>query len=237
VLVELDGVRLLTDPVVRQRAGVLVRTASPVEPSLLDGIDAVLISHLHADHTDLPSLRGLDCPLVIAPRGAGHWLGKRVGCAVREISVGEEVAVGNVRIGATPALHDPRRWPLGVRAQPIGYVIAGEGGSAYFAGDTDLFPAMAELAGSVDLALLPVAGWGATLGPGHLDPVRAAEAAARIAPRVAIPIHWGTLAPMWPIKRHPDPGAPPLDFAAHAARLAPDVDIRVIEPGERTLVE
>jgi L-ascorbate metabolism protein UlaG (beta-lactamase superfamily) len=238
VLIELDGLRLLTDPVVRQRTGLLVRVAPPVEAPLLEGVDAVLLSHLHADHVDLPSLRRLDGTLVVAPRGAGRWLRKRVDREVREISVGEEIEVAGVRVTATPAVHDGRRWPLGVRAQPLGYVVLGSsGGSAYFAGDTDLFPEMAALAGSVDVALLPVAGWGATLGPGHLDPLRAAEAAARIAPRVAIPIHWGTLAPSWPIKRHPEPSTPPREFAAHAARLAPEVDVRVLEPGERTVVD
>ena len=58
---------------------------------------------------------------------------------------------------------------------------------------------MSELAGSIDLALLPVWGWGPTLGPGHLDPARAATAAALIAPRVAVPIHWGTFALRWPL--------------------------------------
>ena len=52
---------------------------------------------------------------------------------------------------------------------------------------------MEELAGRIDVALLPIAGWGPRLGPGHLNPQRAAEAAALIRPRVAIPIHWGTL--------------------------------------------
>ena len=63
----------------------------------------------------------------------------------------------------------------------------------YAAGDTDLFDGMAGLP-SPDVALLPVWGWGPTLGPGHLDPVRAAEAVARLRPRVAVPVHWGTFA-------------------------------------------
>jgi L-ascorbate metabolism protein UlaG (beta-lactamase superfamily) len=138
---------------------------------------------------------------------------------------------------ATEARHDARRWPLGVRAEPLGFAVRGSGGSAYFAGDTDLFDAMGDLAGSIDVALLPVSGWGATLGPGHLDAARAAEAAARIAPRVAVPVHWGTLAPVWPMKRHPDPRAPPVEFAARVARDAPGVEVRVLEPGARTVVD
>src|SRR3954469_23695288 len=76
VLIELDRVRLLTDPVVRDRVGPLVRVAPPVRSSALDAIDAVLLSHLHADHADAPSLRQVKSPLVIAPRGAGRWLAK-----------------------------------------------------------------------------------------------------------------------------------------------------------------
>jgi L-ascorbate metabolism protein UlaG (beta-lactamase superfamily) len=237
VLLELDGVRLLTDPVVRDRVGPLVRVPPPVSPEMIDGIDAVLLSHLHADHTDIPSLRSVGSPLVVAPRGSGPWLGKRLGARVRELGAGEEQRVGPVRVTATPATHDPRRWPLGPRATPIGFMIRGAAGSAYFAGDTDLFPAMAQLAGSIDVALLPIAGWGPTLGPGHLDAERAARAVAMIAPRVAVPIHWGTLAPRRPMRRHPDPARPPQEFATLVAQRAPGVEVRVLAPGERTVVE
>jgi L-ascorbate metabolism protein UlaG (beta-lactamase superfamily) len=113
----------------------------------------------------------------------------------------------------------------------VGYVVRGASGSAYFAGDTDLFPEMGGLAGSIDVALLPVAGWGATLGPGHLDPERAAQAAARIAPRVAIPIHWGTLAPIGspaPLRE------PAIEFAREVERRAPAVRVLLLEPGQST---
>ena len=115
------------------------------------------------------------------------------------------------------------------RTAAVGYVLAGTQ-SVYFAGDTDLFSGMAAL-GPVDLALLPVAGWGPRLPPGHLDPARAAEAAALIRPRIAIPIHWGTYAP-W----RPSPGddTPALEFATKAATLAPDVEVRVLRPGDTT---
>jgi L-ascorbate metabolism protein UlaG (beta-lactamase superfamily) len=64
------------------------------------------------------------------------------------------------------------------------------------AGDTGLFPAMRLLAGRVDVALLPVGGWGPTLGRGHLDPRGAAEAVAQVHPAIAMPIHWGALYPV-----------------------------------------
>ena len=237
VLLELDGVRLLTDPVVRDRVGPLARTAPAVAPGVLEGIDAVLLSHLHADHADLASLRLVGSPLTIAPHGSERWLRRRVAGTVCELGVGEERSLGAVRVTATPAVHDARRWPRGPSASPIGFTVTGAGGSAYFAGDTDLFPGMADLAGSIDVALLPVSGWGPTLGPGHLDAERAASAAAAIAPRVAVPIHWGTLAPRKPLRRHPDPDRPPRDFARLVAERAPQVEVRVLGPGERTVVE
>jgi len=106
-------------------------------------------------------------------------------------------------------------------------VIAGTQ-SIYFAGDTDLFDEMATL-GPIDLALLPVAGWGLRLPPGHLDPQRAAEALLRIQPRVAIPIHWGTYAP-WRAPAFDD--TPARTFAELAATKAPGVEVRVLRPGE-----
>jgi L-ascorbate metabolism protein UlaG (beta-lactamase superfamily) len=104
----------------------------------------------------------------------------------------------------------------------------------YFAGDTDLFPGMAKLRKRVDVALLPVWGWGRGVGPGHLDPDRAARAAAIISPEIAIPIHWGTFAISRPARRPADPGWPPRRFATLVGELAPAVQVRVLEPGERT---
>jgi L-ascorbate metabolism protein UlaG (beta-lactamase superfamily) len=106
--------------------------------------------------------------------------------------------------------------------------------SVYFAGDTDLFDEMAGLRESVDVALLPVWGWGPSVGAGHLDPERAAQAAALIEPAVAIPIHWGTFALPWVALRGlPDEERerPAREFAAFAAQRAPGVEVRVLAVG------
>ncbi len=235
-LIELDGVRLLTDPVLNDRIGPLRRIASPVDPGLGERVDAVLLSHLHADHAELRSLRTLAAlTIVFAPRGAARWLARHGVRNVEELSPGEEAPLGAVRITATPARHGRRRWPLGVEAEPIGFVAAGSQG-VYFAGDTDLFAAMSALAGRVDVALLPIAGWGPTLGPGHLDPERAVQAAALIAARLVVPIHWGTFALGWPLAQKLDHQQPAEQFAALMAGALPEVDVRVLAPGERTEV-
>ncbi|MDQ3871147.1 MAG: MBL fold metallo-hydrolase [Chloroflexota bacterium] len=237
VLLELDGARLLTDPVLRDRVGPLRRQAPTVPPAVYRDVDAVLISHLHWDHLDLPSLRLLraSTPLIV-PRGAAGALRRRGFAAVEELAVGEWAAVKHVRVQATPANHGGMGNPIAPGAAALGFVVSGSH-SIYFAGDTDLFEGMADLAETLDAALLPVWGWGPVLGPGHLDPARAATALRLLRPRVALPIHWGTLSPIgvariggrWLSE-------PPRAFARHAATVAPHVEVRVLTPGAFTVL-
>ncbi|HYI99672.1 MAG TPA: MBL fold metallo-hydrolase [Thermoleophilaceae bacterium] len=236
VLVERDGVRLLTDPVLRGRVVHLRRQGGPVDIAALGRIDAVLISHTHRDHLDVPSLRQVASPdvTVVVPPGTGEQVASIGFGAIRELAVGTSTKVDGLQITATPARHDSARHPFGTPGESVGYLI-GAHRSAYFAGDTDLFPEMAELAGRIDVALLPVWGWGPTLGAGHLSPERAARALTLLRPRVAVPIHWGTLFPVGLARlRAPLLYRPPHEFAHAAARLAPAVDVRVLVPGEST---
>jgi L-ascorbate metabolism protein UlaG (beta-lactamase superfamily) len=232
VHVELDGVRLLTDPLLRARLGHLIRHGPMPDPALLRGLDAVLISHLHLDHLHFPSLRRLDPGVrVLVPHGAGDLVRGNGFTRVEELRAGDVVTVGDVAVTAVPAIHDRRRRPLfgGPAADPIGFVI---GGRVYFAGDTDLFDAMAELRGT-DLALIPVWGWGPSLGEGHLDPPAAAPAPELVRPRVAVPIHRAPVDPrgLARYNRHRLTD-PPHEFAAAVAELAPEVDVRVLTPGQ-----
>ena len=234
VLIELDGTRLLTDPVLRDRVLHLRRHAPPVPAAVTERIDAVLISHLHGDHLDLPSLRRVDpSARLLVPQGAAPVVRKAGREDVEELVPGDEARIGSLRVVALHAEHQHRRWTVGgAAAHPLGYEVRGTS-TVYFAGDTDLFPGMEELRGRIDVALLPVWGWGTTLGPGHLDPRRAAEAAALIRPRVAVPIHWGTLFPVGRTRRHGHLlHDPPRDFARHVAELAPEVEVALLEPGE-----
>jgi len=236
VHVDLDGVRLLTDPMLRNRVAHL-RRATRVSPRAVRGVDAVLISHGHYDHLDLPSLEKLGKKLpIVVPRGLGGLLRKKRFESVLEIEAGETLAMGDVEIRAVRAEHDRSRGPFGASADPVGYVVSGST-SIYFAGDTDLFDEMADL-GPVDVALIPIWGWGPGLGGGHLDPGRAAVAVARIGPRVVVPIHWGTYFPIH-LGLAGRPGfvdLPPVEFAAALKEHAPGVELRVLRPGEATEV-
>jgi L-ascorbate metabolism protein UlaG (beta-lactamase superfamily) len=191
-----------------------------------------LISHFHHDHLDLPSLKLVpgDAEMLL-PR-PGSSLVKRLGQRrVREVTVGEAVEVRGVRVLATPARHNGLRVPFGPQGDCLGYLIDGSQ-RIYFAGDTDVFDEMAEVA-PVDVALLPVAGWGPVLGPGHMGPLEAVHALQLLRPRIAVPIHWGSLAPIgmhfraWSYLTRP-----PLVFADLARRKRPEVAVHVLEPGQ-----
>jgi L-ascorbate metabolism protein UlaG (beta-lactamase superfamily) len=233
VLIDTLGVRILTDPLLGNRVAHLRRQAPPVDRDAISGIDLVLISHIHEDHLHLPSLRRLDpSARVIAPAGAVPML-ERAGIQnVQGLHAGDTARVGGVTIVGTKARHSGFRYPFGPSAEPMGFVVRGSK-SVYFAGDTDLFDEMNSLEPRLDLAVLPVWGWGPTLSRGHLNPVRAATALTMLQPRVAVPIHWGTYLPLGMAWMKPTfLTRPPADFQTAANRIAPEVEVRILEPGE-----
>lgn len=231
VLIALDGVRAITDPLLRKQI-LHLRRAAPLELEEVRELDVVLLSHLHYDHLDLPSVRRLDrsTPFVV-PRGAGALVSRQGFRSVVELDAGEETRVGAIMVRAVPAEHGSSRI-FGTRAAALGFVVAGSR-QIYFAGDTDLFPGMADLGESLDVALIPIWGWGPSIGPGHLDPRRAAEALEILRPRVAVPIHWGTYYPLTSKRRSPPAflSAPAEEFERLAAELAPSVEVRVLPVG------
>ncbi len=229
-LVELDGVRLLTDPILRSRVGPLRWRAPLRAPEEARAPDAVLVSHLHRDHADLPSLRGLGTARrLIVPRGAGSFFAGRGFSAVEELAPGDGATIGAVTVTAVPAIHDGSRTPLR-RGSAVGFLIAGTR-RVYFAGDTDLFDGMRDL-DRPDLALLPIWGWGPNLGEGHMDPARAAEATELIHPGIVVPIHWGTLYPRFLERLRPAPLTdPPERFARALESLDSPAELRLLAPG------
>jgi L-ascorbate metabolism protein UlaG (beta-lactamase superfamily) len=238
VLLELGGARLLTDPLLRDRVGHLRRQSASPDPAALEDLDAVLVSHLHLDHLDVASLRRLRRDVaVLAPAGAGRLLRRAGFPRATELRIGDRAEVAGVEVAAVPAVHDGRRHPLAPMAEAMGFVVTGAR-RVYFAGDTDVFEGMAEATGALDAALLPVWGWGPSLGAGHMDPAAAARAVALLRPRVAVPIHWGTF---FPVGLERIRGAalvePPREFARRAHDLAPDVEVRVLEPGQSLSLE
>ena len=122
---------------------------------------------------------------------------------------------------------------MGAKGPALGYVIGGSR-RIYHAGDTDLFEGMRAIgAAGLDLAFVPIWGWGSRLGPGHLDPLRAAQALELLSPRTAVPIHWGTYAVGPKVRRPPYYVRAPLEpFLAAARELAPAVQVVALEPGE-----
>jgi L-ascorbate metabolism protein UlaG (beta-lactamase superfamily) len=132
-----------------------------------------------------------------------------------EVAPGNQVRIGSLEITAVTAHHDERRLPWSsYAAQPLGYRVAAE-------------------TGAIDLALVPVGGWGPSLGPGHLDPIRAAEAVRRVGASTAVPVHFGTF---WPIGLDwvkPELFLPPGDrFKAAMTEVDPAVKVEVLVPGE-----
>ncbi len=193
--VELAATRIGTDPVLVDRL-VHLRRHGPTPAPRAAEVDLVLISHLHGDHLHVPSVRrtSAGAPIVV-PRGAGHLLA-RLDREIVEVTPGERIALAGVTIDVLAARHDDRRHSLSRRHAPaLGFRVHDENHSFWFPGDTGRDPAMADV-DPVDLALVPIGGWGPTLGDAHLDPEEAAEAVALVGARWALPVHHGTF---WPI--------------------------------------
>lgn len=249
--IEIHGTRVLTDPVLGGRLAHLRRVGGPLPDPDAARADVVAISHLHADHLHIPSLRVIPTSArLIAPRGAARVLARAAPGLLRqleEVDAGDVRTIGGLRVRAVPAAHDGRRRPRSRHTAPaLGYIFESSADcdvsieSVWFAGDTGLFDAMTDL-GPVAVALVPVGGWGPTLGPDHLDPAQAAEAVRRVGARDAVPVHYGTF---WPIglrrlqpgsfrRRFADPGA---RFADELALAAPGARAHVLDFGTRAAI-
>lgn len=241
VMVDIGQIRVLTDPLLRDRILFLQRRGPNAAQKLLAqrAPDIVLLSHLHYDHADLPSLRLLpSSTTIIAPKGSGEYLSQRAGVTVHEVEEGDKVRVADVEITVLPAAHGQAHSIPRPMNSCLSYVMRNRL-SIYFAGDTDLFDEMHDVGRDFDLdmALLPVWGFSHRVGAGHLTPFTAAQALTRLRPSVAVPIHWGSFrflgpASLWDNAEHLS--FPPHDFAQYASDLAPGTQVRVLQPGEKT---
>ncbi len=237
VLIDVDGYRVLTDPLLTKRVAHLRRRRPDPAVETFD-VDLVLLSHVHVDHLHLPSLKRLrPTAQVLTPHGSGKLL-RRAGFAdVTEIGVGDRLVCGPVTVEVVRAAHKRGRGPHSrVSADPVGFIVEGEGKRIYFPGDTDLFDEMADL-GRVDVALLPIWGWGSTLGEGHLNPQRAAQATKLIEPELLVPIHWGTYAPEDGRRRLPRWfDTPPTELRTELDAIDELHRLGLVEPGESFMV-
>jgi L-ascorbate metabolism protein UlaG (beta-lactamase superfamily) len=238
-LIEVGGHRILTDPLLTRRVAHLRRRRELPTPDVAD-VDTVLLSHAHLDHLHLPSLRRVHPDTrVITPVGTGRLLRAAGFTDVTEVRVGDTVHLDGLSVTAevVPAAHKHGRGPHSrVSAPPVGYVVSGEGHRVYFPGDTDLFAGMAALE-DIDVALLPIWGWGSSLGVGHLDPTRAATATELIQPGLVVPIHWGTYAPEDGRRHLPSWFETPPDlFATALADADLSSRLHLLQPGESVTV-
>lgn len=242
-VIDIGASRLVTDPLLGEHAGILRRRGGVApNPSNWADASAVLLSHLHHDHAHAASLRSTRAVILTAPANARWADGK--GLPALGLGIGQwwsPPSDPSVDISLAPAVHGDRPMPHRPNATNGFFVrrTSSEGTlRMWFAGDTEQFPSMARLpelaGGPIDVAMVPIGGWGPRLSGGHLDPAQAAQVCAMVGAKRAIPIHWGTLHA--PMGRHlprgwMDRGG--VAFAAALRREAPGCEAVVLAPGER----
>ena len=238
--IELATATVATDPLLTDRLYHLRRHA-PLPPRTAATADVVLISHLHHDHLHLPSLLRFDDDVpIVVPRGAATVVKGLADRELVEVVPGETVTVAGVTIDVLPAHHSGHRskFERGGDVPALGFRLDDATTSVWYPGDTGVRPDFADVA-DVDLAAVPIGGWGPSLGDEHLDPEEAVAAVAQVGARWALAVHYGTFWPLW-LKRL-RPGShqrffvtPPQRFLKAAAEtglaaepLTPDFGQRV----------
>jgi L-ascorbate metabolism protein UlaG (beta-lactamase superfamily) len=209
VLVQTQGLNILTDPVWSDRAGPLgfgpTRTTAPgIAFEDLPKIDLVLVSHNHYDHLDKPTLKRLwqrDRPLIVTSLGNDSVIGQ-TGAAATALDWGQRLVVKpGVELVVARNHHWGSRWFTDRnRALWSAFTLKLPGGNLFFAGDTGLgdgkWPAEAAAEGPIRLALIPIGAFrfvpGQMQSGSHIGPPDAVRVFDRLGASTAIPIHWGT---------------------------------------------
>ena len=245
VLIQMDGVNILTDPTWALRSyprlGPTRRRPPGIDFDRLPPIDVVLVSHDHHDHTDLPTLRRLSAahgPALYAGLGNGAFLAANGIRGVRELDWWRsvEVAPGLV-LTAVPARHTSGRGPFAdFKRLWCGFVLAGASGSVYFAGDTgegSHFAAIGARFPGLSVALLPIGGFEPAwyMACRHLGPQTALREFAVLGARVMIPIHFGTF------PQSDDAESGPLDRLCREITEAPEPKPKVVILGHGESLE
>ncbi len=208
VLVEIEGRRILTDPVWSERSSPSTLVGprrfhpTPIAIADLPRLDAVVISHDHYDHLDEGSIRQLAASGVpfFVPLGVGAHLEKWgvPELQLRELDWWEEetAGAGKLTLVATPARHFSGRGLFDRNeTQWASWVIWGQNKSVFFSGDTGMFPDLAEIGtryGPFDLTLIEIGAFHENWGSIHLGPRGALDAHELVHGRAMLPIHWGT---------------------------------------------
>lgn len=204
-LLELDGMRVLTDPVFGSRLGPVPFAgpkrfhAPPVTIGELPALDAILISHDHFDHlckTTVIELAKLDVPIVTS-LGVGAYL-EAYGVPaerIHELDWGEHAELRGLQFTATPAQHFSGR--VGGRNATLwsSWVIASDHHKLFFSGDTGLTPEFADIRaqhGPFDLVMLEIGAWHPAWGSVHLGPENALKAFELLGGGTLMPVHWAT---------------------------------------------
>jgi L-ascorbate metabolism protein UlaG (beta-lactamase superfamily) len=239
VVLEIDGRRVLIDPIFGRRASPLgwmgpTRWYPPPLPlAELRPVDAVLISHDHYDHLDhdtITALKDWNAPFVV-PLGLGAHL-TRWGVAetrIVELDWWESTRVGDVTITCTPARHASGRMLIDNDSKLWGgFALAGSTHRVYFSGDTGLFPALREVGtrlGPFDLTMIEVGQYDQAWPDWHIGPEQAVRAHQMVGGRVLLPIHWG----LFTLAYHG--WTEPIERAVAAARRA-GVTLVAPRPGQ-----
>ncbi len=242
LLLEIGDCRVMTDPNFDPHLGRFLRRVSPpgIPLAELPALDAILLTHAHADHLSFTTLDALPGSIpLFAPPPISRWLNKLGYSQARAFAPGEEISIRGITVHAASARHAGNRYGVDRwRSAANMYLLDSGTTSCFFAGDTALTPTTHDLAADrlqgrgrvLDVALLPIGHapwWKPGFRRGHLSSDDALELFKRLEARFFIPYHWGTF-------HHVTSG--PYDamnrlrslLAAHAR----GADVRILEPGE-----